>query len=534
MNFIHHQVFMKLGGDAFVHALQQNNRGLTLLKFNPATGKYEKYKQNILNYFLTMKKIFVLFFLSLSVITFSYSQENYGNIKVSNDSINVAAPTHSNDEDEIFVYVEVMPSFNGDVRSYLGNHIQVQKAGVQGQIVCQFVVNKDGSISDINVARGIDSILDKEVVQVIQNMPKWNSGMREGQPVRVRYTLPVNIKTLSPTDTTTGLSSLNELIIKAFKTPKQGVSFLENVDQYLAANAKYPETALEKGIQGRVVAQFWREEDGSISDIQITEGVSRELDSEVVRVIQNMSTKELPVREKYMLPVNFKIETVDVDNNDSSGKPDEMPSFKGNMDAYFDDHLKYDAVPKAGIQGRIVCRFMVNKDGYVSDVAVIHGIDPSLDKEVMHVIQNMPKWNPGKQQGEPVQTRYVLSIYFQSNNPNVTAIASFPSNEQYTIFTDAEVMPFFKGGNINVYLNNYIRYPYEAQKAGIEGRVVCQFTVGVDGSISDIEVLRKVRPDLDAEAVRVIRLMPKWNPGKRNGEPVQARYTLSVNFKLTK
>ena len=66
-----------------------------------------------------------------------------------------------------------------------------QENGVQGRVICQFVVNRDGSIVDVKVIRGVDAYLDKEAVRVIQSMPKWKPGKQRGKAVRVRYTLPV-------------------------------------------------------------------------------------------------------------------------------------------------------------------------------------------------------------------------------------------------------------------------------------------------------------------------------------------------------
>ncbi|HRR62720.1 MAG TPA: energy transducer TonB, partial [Paludibacteraceae bacterium] len=81
-------------------------------------------------------------------------------------------------------------------------------------------------------------------------------------------------------------------------------------------------------------------------------------------------------------------------------------------------------------------------------------------------------------------------------------------------------------------LSENIRYPVIAQENGIQGRVICQFVVNTDGSIVDIQVVRGVHPSLDEEAVRVIKSMPKWVPGKQRGKPVRVRFTLPINFKL--
>lgn len=95
----------------------------------------------------------------------------------------------------------------------------------------------------------------------------------------------------------------------------------------------------------------------------------------------------------------------------------------------------------------------------------------------------------------------------------------------------AEQMPSFKG-NVNQWLASNLSYPAVAAENGISGIVIVQFFVEKDGSITDIQVVRSIDPALDREAVRVIKHMPKWNPGMNNGQPVRSKYTLPVIFKL--
>ena len=94
-------------------------------------------------------------------------------------------------------------------------------------------------------------------------------------------------------------------------------------------------------------------------------------------------------------------------------------------------------------------------------------------------------------------------------------------------------MPQFPGGMkaLMNYISANVKYPESAKQAKIEGRVTTQFVVGEDGVIRDVKVLRSVSPDLDAEAIRVMSSMPKWNPGKQDGKPVPVRYTVPVVFK---
>ena len=105
------------------------------------------------------------------------------------------------------------------------------------------------------------------------------------------------------------------------------------------------------------------------------------------------------------------------------------------------------------------------------------------------------------------------------------------SNSVYDV---VEQMPSFPGGfsGLRTYLNQNIRYPAEAQDNCVQGRVVVSFVVGKDGHISDVTVLRSVDPSLDKEAIRVIRNMPRWTPGRQAGELVRVRYNVPVSFRF--
>ena len=112
--------------------------------------------------------------------------------------------------------------------------------------------------------------------------------------------------------------------------------------------------------------------------------------------------------------------------------------------------------------------------------------------------------------------------------------ANDPSAEQGEIFQVVEEQPMFPGGmqELMKFLQTNIRYPKEAQARGLQGRVVVQFVVNKDGSICEENVVKSVDPQLDAEALRVLRSMPNWTPGKQRGEPVRVRFTIPVTFKL--
>ena len=123
-----------------------------------------------------------------------------------NTEVIIQAPVEVQEEEEeeevVFVVVEKMPEFPGGQQAlfkYLSENVKypviAQENGIQGRVICQFVVNKDGKIVDVEVVRsGGDPSLDKEAVRVIKSMPNWKPGQQRGKPVRVKYTVPVNFR----------------------------------------------------------------------------------------------------------------------------------------------------------------------------------------------------------------------------------------------------------------------------------------------------------------------------------------------------
>jgi len=116
----------------------------------------------------------------------------------------------------------------------------------------------------------------------------------------------------------------------------------------------------------------------------------------------------------------------------------------------------------------------------------------------------------------------------------VAGVSAGSSKDDGRVFDVVEDQPRYPGGTnaLMAYLRDNIKYPAEAAKAGIQGKVIVQFVVGKDGTVRDVKPIRNISPELDAEAVRVVAAMPKWMPGYQRGEAVNVRYTLPVNFRM--
>ena len=216
---------------------------------------------------------------------------------------------------------------------------------------------------------------------------------------------------------------------------------------------------------------------------------------------------------------------------------EQMPEFPGNLNEYISKNIIYPKQAREqSIEGKVIAQFVIDKDGRISQAEVIKKAGFGLDEEAIRIINSMPNWKPAKQNGKAVTLRYTLPINFKltettkTTNTNSATIAP-PAPKQDDIVTFAEQMPEFNG-DLYKYLSKNIIYPASARELGLSGKVIAAFVVEKDGSISNIEVIRKAGNDFDNEAIRVIKSMPAWKPGKQNGKPVRVKFTLPITFAL--
>lgn len=127
-----------------------------------------------------------------------------------------------------------------------------------------------------------------------------------------------------------------------------------------------------------------------------------------------------------------------------------------------------------------------------------------------------------------------IEIIEAERNPELGETASPMRSKHEKIYTAVDEQASFPGGMTAMmkYLASAVRYPEIAQEKGASGRVIIQFVVYADGSIRDVKILRSIEPSLDKEAVRVVKAMPKWIPGKINGAPVSSYYTIPITFRM--
>ena len=216
------------------------------------------------------------------------------------------------------------------------------------------------------------------------------------------------------------------------------------------------------------------------------------------------------------------------------------------MHKFISNTLQYPAEAAANNkQGLVVYTFVVEEDGTLTNFNLIHHTDePQLHEEALRILKAMPPWTPARHNNRTVRSSNFVPMYFKLNKNATVARRTQTSNDVYAkkdeaiveseIYSIVDKMPQYPYGEANLakFIQQQIRYPKEALQEGIEGRIVCSFFVAVDGTISNIEVVKGLDPQLDREAMRVLSLMPKWIPGERNGEQVNVKCLLPVDFHI--
>ena len=358
-----------------------------------------------------------------------------------------------------------------------------QDNGVKGIVMVQFTIRKDGTPDDFKVIRDIGAGAGEAAVEVLRQMPKWTPALKNGQAVEAKYHYGIHFR-------------------------------------------------IQKYSNGENQGYFTR---GPLIDV-----------AELKKQNQASAKKPLDGEEVFMLV-------------------EDMPLFPGTntkeeSDKAVFDHvgrnIKYPSLARQkGITGTNVVQFIVRKDGSISDVEVIRDIGAGTGEESIRVVESMPDgWKPGKQRGRAVNVQFRLPIRFKATDEHVSQIAiDEPQKEpvpepkavdteepKEQIFMVVEQMPLFNGTTTKKesdkaffeFISQNLRYPKVAKENGVEGTVIAQFVIRKDGSVSDVTLLRDIGAGAGEEAMRVIRDMPNWVPGKQKGNPVNVQFRVPVRFKL--
>jgi len=408
----------------------------------------------------------------------------------------------------------------------------VQKR-IQGKVIVRFIIGKNGSVMNAKVVRSVDSLLDKEALRVVGIMPPWIPGSFKGEPAKAYFVIPITF-TLNSYSSSDVMSFIKSLTADSLQTvhAKDSISRSENQNgvydepetppvwkeggtaglyDFIDKNLHYPKELVKERIQGKVMVRFIVAKDGSVTNPRVVRSLSPLLDQEALRVVGIMPPwtpglmYDKPSKSYFVLPITFTLDSLHVKSFikslvASGNCP--LIVVNGEIKSYPVDYQR-KFVENGFLEKEAVANWFNVKMRDVKKIEVIQpkkaielfGTKGTKDGVVKYTIKNLP--------------------YEKVDKP-----AAWKEGGDTALFS---------------FLSANLKYPVVCQENGVQGIVLVRFIVEKDGSIGYASVIRSSGATfLDQEALRVINLMPNWNPGLIKGKPVRSFYVVPIKFSLKK
>ena len=453
-------------------------------------------------------------------------------VKFTNVSKDVdVKPVPEDDEDKVYQVCEKAPEFPGGMDAmmkYLYENIkypaEAEAAGKDGRATVQFIVKKDGSIGNVEIIRSSgDNSLDTEAIRVIASMPKWNPGTQGGKPVNVKFTLPVVFKVQKPV-----------------KKQSDTLTELDDKGSVLVPNAHNMAIV----INGR----FY---DGdNLKDIQLK---SEDIESMTVVSIDQLTGKDhekcKALGKKGVIYIDMKKYRFNTlgDNEEVFMVCEQQPEFPGGareMMKWLSSNIKY---PKAArdinVQGKIYVTFIVKADGAITGVRAVNSEYSSnnakvqdamnleshlqhcqaavnlLENDMKGLEKDIADW---ERESKVLQENGASADILERRREELEKARAELERSKKRVsqakneLEDAQQMLMAATNELgDVVVNAY----KNSNSESITGKELLELNKTAIVALAD-------------EAVRVVRAMPKWNPGMQGGKPVNVQHTLPIMFRL--
>ncbi|QDA60790.1 energy transducer TonB [Hymenobacter jejuensis] len=205
---------------------------------------------------------------------------------------------------------------------------------------------------------------------------------------------------------------------------------------------------------------------------------------------------------------------------------------------YLAEHQQYPtAALQKGVQGTVPVTFVVEKTGVISNVTVDKPLAPELDAEAIRLIKGGPKWKPAQHRNANVRQRVTVPVTFAipagaADAASAPATAGGTPDQPQTVKPDQPARPVGGTDAFFEWIQKNQRYPALARQRKVEGRVMMEFIVQKDGTLTDIKPTKRLGSGCDEEAIRLLKAAPKWQPAHYQGQPMRQKMVLPVVFQL--
>lgn len=438
---------------------------------------------------------------------------------------------------EPYLLADPMPSFNGGgtldfcrwVQERLRYPLEAVIYGIEGHVVVSFVVEADGRVSNAEALTSPDPSLSEAALLVVRRSPRWEPGKLNGQPVRVRLSIPIDFNLQLPE---------TEAPIDALLPKFQGGGLID-FKHWVLRNVEFSDKIFYPGDEGWVEVSFSVNGKGKVRGVEATRFSDEDFAYQIQRTIASSplwtpaetdgKRRDIAFKLRFDLLLLHGPKGLYSEDNTAYTEADSLPRFCGGTPGVFREWVfrQVDslldpgaAVPKV----RVNVRFVIEPDGTMSGIKVSAPKEHSgFAKLVRLAVDKTPLWTPAVAGGERVRFR-------------ISQMLAFGREEDFGENPDSlDVRPEFRSGGLPEFrrwVMQNVKFPREALELGIEGRVVALFVVEADGTVSSVRIIRSPDPILSREVVRALAESPKWTPGSKGGEPVRVKYTLPVDFRV--
>ena len=352
----------------------------------------------------------------------------------------------------------------------------------------------------------------------------------------------------------------NAATMEILKTPVAGNRLPADATYYVDGEKMERGIAVRRIVDGREVVLITRKGENGKETVTVVGSSKNDAVDEAKALLRKEGVQQLNVKNEGAND-NDSIYNVVSENAEFPG---------GNMAAsnWISKNMTYpEECRKQGIEGRVVIKFVVNKDGSIVDAEAVKSPHPALAEEGLRVVKSMPKWKPAKEGGKVVRSRFNIPIVFKLSGKKPQSASAQPQKPQspQSLTDEQKAVHDWFGAQpeLMTHLNKNIRYPKECQEQGFEGRVLVSIAVEKDGSVSvekseykpassknDASVVMTAYKNADGtqaaklseeelknlmikEAERVLKAAPKLKPYKNEkGETVRATFEVPVMFRL--
>ncbi|WP_165903761.1 energy transducer TonB [Hymenobacter gummosus] len=256
-----------------------------------------------------------------------------------------------------------------------------------------------------------------------------------------------------------------------------------------------------------------------------------------------LSTAAAPAALAQKTKLKYPKQEPAADIYDATEKPAEPLGGAEAYGNYLGDKLNYPtAALQAGVQGTVEVTMVVEKTGATSNWQVTKSLSPECDAEALRLVKAGPRWKPAEHKGGVVRQRVTLPISFQipagAEGASTTATGTTQPGAAPTEAGPQVITPDEPARPVNgteawfEWVQQVQQYPAQARQRKVQGKVMMEFMIEKDGSLTNIKPVKRLGSGLDEEAIRIVKLSPKWQPAKYKGAPIRQKMVLPILFQL--